>query len=164
MQKSETFLRFWGDFWARLMDFRPKSCHQRMSLRGRRRTKLRFYKHPIIASVFNFVHFLRESTKIGDISSSLGGFLSTVNGFPTKMQSATNQLARPKWTKIRFTTIQSYRPPPNLCVLGIKVLKSGTILRFWGIFWTRLRRSATRTHSQGRMRLRDRSTTKPSQN
>src|SRR5947208_14428555 len=77
------------------MDFRPKSCHQRMSLRGRRKTKLRFYKHPIIASVFKFVHFLRGSTKIGDISSILEGFLSTVNGFPTKMQSATNQVARP---------------------------------------------------------------------
>ena len=77
------------------MDFRPKSCHQRMSLRGRRRTKLRIYKHPIIASVFKFVHFLRESSKIRDISSILGGILSTVNGFPTKKQWATNQVARP---------------------------------------------------------------------
>src|SRR5437763_12674700 len=116
------------------MDFRPKSCHQRMSLRGRRRTKLRFYKHPIIASVFKFVHFLRESPKIGDISSILGGFLSTVNGFPTKMQSATNELARPTEDKNKVHQHPIISPCSNSCIAGIKVLESGTFLRFWGIF------------------------------
>src|SRR5436305_46793 len=141
--------------------------------------------------MFKFVHFLPKSAKIGDISTILGGFLSTVNGFPTKnvvcdesacttevdknkvhdhpiISPCSNSCIavikvlelgtflrfwgiflarlkdfRPKcsqrrirlrgrWTRIRFTSIQSYRPPPNLCVPGIKVQKSKTILRFWG--------------------------------
>ena len=85
--KSETILRFWGIFWTRLTDFRPKCSHQV----ARPTDKNKVHTHPIMSLCSN-------SCIAGIKVLESGTFLQFWGIFWTRLRRfASNTLANDEW-------------------------------------------------------------------